>query len=719
MKGSWRDRSTGSLFSRLWRPWVSLNPFRGRGRTINESKPVGIRDLVASPDEIQIRPERRWRIIGGFFLILFALLIARLFILQILDYQTSVATVQSNSLRHSTIPAARGYILDRSGRPLVSNVTTTEVQLSRAEASLFPPIKGALASLTGLSVAQINADLNNVQYDPYQPAPIMANAPASVVEFIKLHPNEFPGVSVLDVSTRAYPYGGNVGSQVLGYVGPITGAEISAHPNQGYQTNSQIGKTGIESFYEQYLRGHDGTRTLEVDAFGNILGAVKTTPPTSGNSVVLNIDEGLQQALDGYLAKDILAVRASVDPKTQRHPAALNGAAVVLDPNTGAVLAMSSYPSFNLNSFVNGLSNTTFHHLLDVGAFNNYAIQGLYTPGSTFKMVSATAQLQTGIFSPNTYVDDTGTFKVPGCLQGYHGCVFHDDEASGAGMINLPLALTVSSDYYFYNLGYLFWSHTGRYGETPIQNAASHYGLDQFTNIDLPNENQGRVDSPSVRRALHAAAPVAFPNVNWYTGDNLEMAFGQGTTALTPIALANAYATFANGGTRYTPEVAAAIIDAHGKVVQRYAPRVLGHVALPPSVRDPILQGLTGVVENPRGTGYATFHSVVNFSLTSFPIAGKTGTASNAPGQEPNSWFVGFGPVAHPKYVVLCVVAQGGYGADAAAPVVAQTFNYLVAHPVGPVRLKAQLTLPVARPRRRHAGLLAAPTTIGSTKNSG
>ena len=697
MKGSWRDRPTGSLFSRLWRPWVSLNPFRGRGRTINESKPVGIRDLVAPPEEIQHRPERRWRIIGGFFLLLFILLIARLFILQVLEYKTSVAAVRSNSLRVSTIPAPRGYILDRSGRPLVSNVTTTEVQLSRAQAALDPSIKGALASLTGLTVKQIDADLNNLRYDPYQPAPIMADAPATVVEFIRLHPKEFPGVSVLDVSTRTYPFGGNEGSQVLGYVGPITGNEIAAHPNQGYQTDSRMGQAGIESYYEQYLRGHDGTRTLEVDAFGNILGAVQSTPPIGGDSVVLNIDQGLQQALDGYLARDILAVRTSTDPRSGKHPPAPNGAAIVLDPNTGAVLAMSSYPSFNLNSFVNGLTNATFHQLLRVGAFNNYAIQGLYTPGSTFKMISATAQMQTGILSPNATVNDTGTFKVPNCLSG-HQCLFHDDETSGAGPINLPLALTKSSDYYFYNLGYLFWSQTGRYGETPIQNVAAQYGLSSYTNVDLPNEDVGRVDSPAVRRQLHAAAPKAFPNVSWYTGDNLEMAFGQGTTALTPIALANAYATFANGGTRYKPQVAAAVIDAHGNVIQRYLPRVVGHVALPPRVRNPILQGLIGAVESPQGTAYGTFHSIVNFSLTSFPIAGKTGTASNAYRQEPNSWFVGFGPTNKPKYVVLCVISQGGYGADAAAPVVAETFNYLVAHPIKPVSLKARLTTPVTHP---------------------
>ncbi|HEV2427479.1 MAG TPA: penicillin-binding protein 2 [Acidimicrobiales bacterium] len=691
MRGSWRDRPTGSVFSRLWRPWVSLNPFRRRGRRINETKSVGIRDLVAGPEQVRHRPERRWRIIGGFFALLFVLLLGRLFVLQILNHNASVAAVYQNSLRPTTIPASRGPIVDRTGHVMVGNLTTTEIQLSRAEASLDPSIKGALSSLTGVSVAQINADLLNQQYSPYQPAPILANAPARVVEFLRLHPSEFPGVSVLNVTRRSYPDGGSVGSQVLGYVGAITGAEIAAHPNQGYQTDSQIGKTGVEAYYESFLRGHDGTRTLEVDAYGNILGTLKSSRPITGDTVVLNIDEKLQSALDHFLASDILANRVSVDPRSGKHPPSINGAAVVLDPNTGAVLAMSSYPSFNLNSFVNGLSESTFKQLLKVGAFNNYAIQGLYTPGSTFKMISATAELQTGILSPNYVVDDTGTFRVPHCTS---GCVFHDDETAGNGLVNLPEAITRSSDYYFYNLGYLFWTQRGRFGETPIQNVAHEYGLDQYTNIDLPNENVGRVDSPAVRRSLHAQAPTAFPRVSWYTGDNIEMAFGQGTTALTPIALANAYATFANGGTRYTPEVAAAVLDPHGKVVERYQPRVAGHVSLPARVRDPILQGLEGVVSSPYGTGYYAFRTFFHHSLYSFPIAGKTGTASNAPGLEPNSWFVGFGPTTHPKYVVLCVIDEGGYGADAAAPVVAETFNWLVSHPIPAVHLRSPLSTP-------------------------
>ncbi|MGC2168689.1 MAG: penicillin-binding protein 2 [Acidimicrobiales bacterium] len=711
MSSSWRNRPTGSWWSRLWRPWVSLHPFRGRGLNINEPKTVGIRDLIAPPGNVEVRPARRWFVIGGFFLILFAALVVRLFFLQVVDYKASYHDVTSNSEETITVPATRGEILDREGQALVTNTTTTEIRLSRALATLYPSVKGSLSSLTGISVKQIDADLKNEQYSPYEPAPILANAPPSEVQFVKLHPSEFPGVTVLNVSQRDYPQGGNVAAQVLGYVGPITQQEINADPKAGYQQDSTIGKTGIEAYYEQYLRGKEGTSTLEVSASGSVLSTLKSTPATVGDSVVLNIDSGLQKDLENNLQDEILADRHSIDPVSHKVPEAINGAAVVMNAQNGQVLAMASYPSYDLDSFVKGLTDAEYSTLIKEGAFNNFAIQGLYTPGSTFKLVTATAELQTGILSASTDVDDTGVFKVPDCKSVAGSlCSFHDDDNSAAGEIDLPTALTVSSDYYFYNLGYLFWSQSARYGQTPIQNVATDYGLNSLTNIDLPDEVSSRVDSPQVRQELHDEAPAAFPRETWYAGDNIELAFGQGLTALTPIGLADAYATFANGGTRYAPEVAAAVVNPHGQVVVRYTPRVLGHVNLPASVRDPILQGLEGVVNDPSGTAYPPFHQYANFNLSSYEIAGKTGTASNGLNEEPNSWFVGFGPVGHPQYVVLCVIGEGGYGADASAPVVAKTFNYLVSHTIPAVRLTPELTTPT-----QHTSATTTTTTPGQT----
>ncbi len=706
MAGSWRTRPTGSWFTRLWRPWSSINPFRRPGSTINQQKTVGIRDLVSAPEEVEVDAERRWRVVGLLFALLFSGLIVRLVLLQVVEHATAVTAANGNALRVSTLPANRGYIRDRNGNALVTNVDTTQVQLSLVQAHLHPEVIGALALLTHQSAKAVWAKASNVQYNPYQPAPIVTNADASTVSFIKLHPAQFPGVVVQLIAQRFYPSGGGTASQVLGYVGPITGQEIAANPGAGYQTNSIYGKTGIEAYYEHYLRGIDGQTTFRVNAAGSILGRTKAVAPRIGDSVVLNIDAGLQRALDGYLAKDIVRVRHTVDPISGKIPKAIDGAAIVMSPTTGAIYAMSSFPSYNLNSFVNGLSQKTFNALLANGSFSNYAIQGTFTPGSTFKMITATAQLQTGIFSAYQTVNDTGAFTVPGCFGGNHGCVFHDDNGERAGLISLPLALTKSSDYYFYNLGYLFWAHQGLYGPEAIQTVAAKYGLGQYTNIDLPNEVQGRVDSPTVRKALHAQAPKAYPNVSWYTGDNVEMAFGQGSTAVTPIEMASAYATFANGGTRYQPEVAAAIVSPSGHTILRYGARVLSHVSLPPSVRNPIMEGLIGVVNNPAGTAYYPFHHYATFNMSSFVVAGKTGTASNSYGQEPNSWFVSFAPAQSPKYVVLCVIGQGGYGADAAAPVVAQTYNYLVKHPITPL---------VTSPNLGTNGLPVTSTTIAHT----
>jgi penicillin-binding protein 2 len=694
----WRDRpALGRRFLSRWRPWTALRPSRhGVGSRINVQKSVGLRDLVAAPGEVGSRPEIRWRVIGSFFVVLMSLVIVRLVFLQVIEHAAAVSAVNSNSLRVSSIPAERGQIRDRNGNVLVGNRLTTQLQLSRAQAALQPEVKGALAALTGLTVAEIDAKLSSVQYLPYQPIPILTETPPAIIEYVKLHPSEFPGVLLVNASTRYYPFGGSLAPHVVGYVGPITGAEIAANARAGYQPNSIYGQSGTELYYESELRGIDGSETFRVDSTGNVIGTTKIVEPKVGESVVLNIDAGLQNAVDVALNAGITRVRTHKDPRDGVYPKAPNGAAIVMDPRNGDVLAMASFPGYNVANFVGGLSVQQYDVLKKNDGFYNNAIQGLYTPGSTFKMISATAQLQTGVLAADQYINDTGTYRVPGCLQGGHGCVFHDDETTGSGEVNLPLALTRSSDYYFYNLGYLFWASRDKYGQTPIQNVAAQYGLGELTGVDLPSEVQGRVDSPQERKVLYAEAPTAFPNFNWYTGDNVEMAFGQGATVVTPLEMADAYATFANGGTRYAPELAAGIVSATGKVILKYPPRVIDKVSLPPNVRGPILQGLVGVVNNSTGTGYQPFHSYATFNLNQFVVAGKTGTASNSAGQEPNSWFVGFGPASAPKYVVLCVIGQGGYGADGAAPVVAQIFNYLVRHPVGPVNYTAMHTTKLA-----------------------
>ena len=383
---------------------------------------------------------------------------------------------------------------------------------------------------------------------------------------------------------------------------------------------------------------------------------LKTTPSEPGDNIVTNIDTNLQQVADSALATQVQALRNTYDPacnnKAGCYPAATGGAVVVMSTQTGAVYAMSSYPSYNPNVWVGGISQADYSALTDPTnnePLLNRAIDGLYIPGSTFKLNTATAALQSGLWTPTQTFYDSGTYKTPGCQYNSTTCVFHNSSADESGSYNVSSALTVSSDDFFYNLGYLFYAEAAKYGATAIQDQAAQYGLGELTGIDLPGEVQGRVDSQADQQKLHAEAPKAFPNTTWYTGDNIEMAFGQGGTYITPIEQAVAYGTFANGGTRYAPQVAAAVVSPSGQVVKKFAPQVTGHVALSPSTYQALMTGFTGVVQSANGTAYGTFQGL------DYPggLAGKTGTADTVPGKEPTAWFVGFGPTANPQYVVV------------------------------------------------------------------
>jgi len=655
-------------------------------RIRSRRRSVSIADLVPSPDETDARPDFRLVALGGFFAILFGFLVLRLFTLQIVDAQSIKAAATATQVRVVPLEAPRGEITDRSATVLVGNQVSQEIVLSRLEASQHPAVVGQVAALTNQTPAQVQAILNNVKYDPYQPAPIQTNASAATIQFLQEHPEQFPGVSVQETTSRTYPQGGTAGTHVLGYVGAISSTQLTENKGKGYSQASAYGQSGIEQFYQSPLRGTNGSQSIEVNAQDQVAGVVAQTNPIPGDTVVLNLDLGLQQTLQTALEQRILIARQTVDERSGKVPPAPNGAAIVMDPRSGAILAMASYPSYDLAQFVGGITQANLNGILGSGALNNYAISGLYTPGSTFKMITATAALQKGLISAGQYVNDTGTFTVPSCIAGGAGCVFLDDEVGGVGEVNITGALTASSDYYFYNLGYLFAAQTTKYGKQPIQDIAAQYGLGQASGIDLLGGSVGRVDSAIERQKLHASAPKAFPNTTWYQGDNIEMAFGQGATAVTPLEMAIAYSTFLNGGTRYAPEVAAGLVSSSGELIRQYPPRVTGHVELTPAISDPILQGLLGVVQNPKGTAYEVFKQYSHFSPANFSVGGKTGTASNVPGQEPNSWFVGFGPNPNPQYVIVCVIDQGGYGASAAAPVVAQTFDWLATNPVGPVK---------------------------------
>jgi penicillin-binding protein 2 len=642
-----------------------------------------LKRIEGEEKEIQRRNEPvhiglRLTVMGVVVLGLFSMMLVRLWSLQVLQGPAAQRYEQSLSTRTISLAAPRGLILSRDGSVLVANKIMSVVTLSRQTAVNDPGVIQRLAVALAIPTSQINEDLNDQQDSLYEPVPVAVGVPDTTILELTEHPTEFPGVTVNYVAERTYPAGG-VGAAMLGYVADITSSQLRALAKDGYLASDVIGQSGVEAQYESWLRGKPGTQVLEVDALGETVGTESETAPTPGDDIVLNIDAGLEAALQQALANQIATLRQS--PSTPAN----SGAAVVIDPQTGAVLAMVSDPTYNPEWWVGGMSTSHYTELTNPSSqypLLNRAIQGLYQPGSTFKLATATAALNDGLISPYTYVTDPGSFTIPDCSG---QCTFLNNDGESCGSCDITTAITMSDDVFFYTLGYDFWADSKQYGSEPIQKLAAEYGFGQPTDVDLPGEYYGQVDSPELRIQQHKEDPSAFPDTYYGPGDALETAFGQGETVITPLQLANAYATFANGGTRYEPEVAAAIVSPGGKVVRVFKPQVLGHVSLPASTYDAIFKGLVGVVESHMGTGYLAFNG---YPYSKLPLAGKTGTAttSSNPNAAPTALFVAFGPATGntgaPQYCAAVVIPQAGYGADAAAPVVRSVFQYLIAHPL-------------------------------------
>ncbi|MDA8397416.1 MAG: penicillin-binding protein 2 [Actinomycetota bacterium] len=634
-----------------------------------------------SPKSGALSQRRRVRAMGFAVFALFAALVARLYSLQVLQSPTYKALANQNQTRQIITAAPRGLIVDRNENLLVGNQVVESITIAQNTVATNPAVLGRLAKLLGVPLSQVKLAVNNPNNSPYSPIPVAHNVAKAKIIYIKEHPGQFPGVSSSLSTQRVYPEG-STASQVLGYVSQISQSELAKATAQGYQAGDQIGQAGVEASFENYLRGVPGKKTLQVNYAGQVVGTLANKPAKPGNNVVLSIDLNLQKAVQNALANQIHALTNTYDPVFKRYLTGLSGSAVVENVNNGQVLAMASYPTYNPSVWVGGISQTNYNQITSPTSGDpilNRTIDGLYTPGSTFKLATASAALSSGLITPYFYYNDTGVFNIPNCKPGSGLCTFHNAGYEHLGVINLTTALTASDDVFFYNLGYMFYANMNKFGKTPIQNMAAKYGFGSPTGINLPGEASGMVDSPQLRAKLHKQYPSAYPYTSWYTADQIEMAFGQGETLVTPLQLANAYATFANGGTRYVPQIAVGIVNQNGKLVKKFKPKVVDRVPLSPLDHNTMLTGFEGALGNPLGTAYGTF---IGFPLNTYPLAGKTGTASVS-GQEPDALFVAFGPLPSPKYVVVVVIGHAGYGATGAAPAARAIFQYLMKHNVG------------------------------------
>jgi penicillin-binding protein 2 len=664
-------------------------------------------------------PRIRLRVIGVVSFSLLVALVARLWFLQVLNADSYEQQAVANTERVVKIDAPRGRIFDAQGRLLVDNRVVTTVSIDKG---VFERELGGKSradereqALTRLAVEisrsgqlikvdDIERRMRNSQYSRIGEVPIALDVDDELMVRVGEHPEDYPGVVVGQTTVRDYPYG-PLAAHVLGYVGPINDVEFQGKEDspKGYDLNDEIGKAGIEQLFEDVLRGTPGSKVYEVDRQERVIQelADRNTDPIPGQDLHLTIDIGLQNMVENELRDALLAARE----QEKRFPddpdiTAPAGAAVVLDPQDGSVLAMASYPTYDPRTFVSGISDEEFEKLNDPANYSpilNRVIQGEYAPGSTFKPFTAYGAIEKGFIGTGNLegvyqeVDDPGVYELQPC-EGQ--CKFRNSSgANGLPVtyqdIDLPNALTVSSDWYFYRIG----AEIGRSerDDHAIQDAALKFGLGSSTGVQLPGERAGRIADRELKAQLHEQAPGAFPDGGWFIGDNINAAVGQGLTVVTPLQLANAYAALGNGGTVYSPKLVTSATDqVTGKETVGYKPGIIGTVAMPPAVRDPILQGLVGVTaqDDPhRGTAFTAFHDVANgidIDLTQWPVAGKTGTAQvkDAQGNEKadTAIFAAFGPARGPeapRYAMAVVLEQSGFGGLNAAPVVAKVFDRL------------------------------------------
>jgi penicillin-binding protein 2 len=626
----------------------------------------------------------RTSIIGVVVIALFSALFARLWYLQVASANEFHQAATKNAIREIREPAVRGRVLDDQGNVLIDNRVANQITVDR---KLTPrqltTVLERLSALLDAPVRDLRARVNDARISPYTPVPVATDVPYEKLAYIAEHKEDLPGVRAETVPIRDYP-NRSVAAHVLGYVGEINAAELKQQMPKGeYQLGDEIGKSGVEQAYESDLHGRAGVTRVEVDSTGKVIRTLSERPPTAGHDIRLTLDLEVQRVAETALQQGMDGARKAKDTAYKKGFKTLNapaGAVLVLDATTGSVVALASNPSYDPNLIVNGIPAETWKAWQDPSSnfpLLDRAVAGQYAPGSTFKLVSAVAALRAiPNFNVNTTINDTGKYAYPTDPD-------HPFSGEGApGRVDLNHALAVSSDVYFYTVGgdlYSLWKRQQPGGDA-LQTTARDFGFGSPTGIALPNEATGRVPDPTWKAKIHEQNPGAFPYPDWLPGDNILSAIGQGDMLVTPIQLATAYATLANGGTRFSPRLADAVLDAKGKAIRALPSIELGQVAINPTWRSTILTGLQNVVEYSKGTAYGAF--------AGFPkglAAGKTGTAQ-VEGKQNTSWFVGLTPAQEPRYVVLAVVEEGGYGAQTAAPIVRAVMEQLNHLPVGQVR---------------------------------
>jgi penicillin-binding protein 2 len=600
-------------------------------------------------EQPRLLPRGSWKLVAFVFAVALALasLVARLTQVQLFEGARYAAAARANQIRRIPVAAPRGRILDRNGVVLVRSRPSFVCAMIPSDVHDPKGTMRELASVLGipepvlwrrlLHHRGINyTDFDQVSlYEPYGPVVLASDLSSTQVARLAESQDRLPGLDLEAQPVRDYPYH-KLGSHFFGYVGSINEDEYQQLKSKGYTPNDVIGKEGLEQQYDRYLRGVPGGEQIEVNAQGQLVGRLGPVEPKPGDSLQLSIDWRVQK-----LAENALREQLAATAKLRGHP--LAGAVVAIDPSDGGVLALASYPNFDPNDFTGGISESKFSRYLNDPLHPLYdrAIGAATPTGSTFKMITGSGAITSGVIGKDQVLYDSGAWEC-------HGHLFRDIASGGLGTTDFVHALAASSDGYFYQLGY-------RLGHARLRHWALEYGLGSELGIDIPGEYPGNWPTNSWSMKVYGL-PLE-------PSDVCQLAIGQGGMQATPLQMANVTATVVNGGILYRPHIVDAIRDPSGRIVKRLDHEIIRRVPVTQESLAEVRAGMDEVTK-PWGTAYGE-------DVPGVPYGGKTGTAETDGGNGPNTtWFVAYAPSKAPKIAIAVFMERtGGYGANTAAPV--------------------------------------------------
>lgn len=566
----------------------------------------------------------RLQFLSVVIVLIIAVLIGRAGYLQVYDGELYARLAEGNRIRIIPAEAARGTFYDRNGELLVTNRPGFAVSLLPLTEPVSPEVIARVSKLIHVPIAEIQQKIDtHVGFDPIR---IKTDVLPDIVTLIEEQKDDYPGVVIEVLPIRDYIYG-EYAAHVFGYVSEINEEELERRKNEGYKSGYIIGKFGLERIYDKEVRGINGGDQVEVDVSGRPVQLLGRQSPVPGNDLVLTIDKHLQEAAEQAVDAQLAIVHANA------------AAAVVMNPQTGEVLAMVSRPAFNPNLFAGGISTQNWNVLNNnpYHPMDNKAITGEYPPGSTFKIVTGTAALAEHKVTPQEKIFDAG-----------HHWIIPKTNAGGEalGWINFQEAMAHSDNVYFYEMG-------NRLGVDALERYARMFGLGTRTGIDLPYEAEGLVPNRKYKAEN-------YEDGEWYLSETFDAAIGQGFNLVTPLQAAMVMGEIAANGKRYQPHLVQRIVDVNGNTVREFQPKLLSELDVSPSVIRNVQEGLHSATK--IGTAAGVF--------AGFPIdiAGKTGTAENSQGRD-HGWFVAYGPYVNPNIVVAVIVEQGGFGSLSAVPI--------------------------------------------------